>query len=392
MNILLVVPEYPPEVVGGGGVVYENLFQQYMLAHQVTIVSATWNRRRWADESVGVPVQRDRIYRHMLMHNPGDQAYLRSVLPLTIPGTIKRIRVLNENHFDVAHLHGYGYLSVDETAWMLHQRKIPYVFTCHGLPVSPQGMGRIGLSSYMMYQNHVASRTVARASKITAISHAASKLPGNREVDVIYNGAAPLPSPRQEDLNWADDIIGSASPEKVVLAAGRIVRSKGFDLLLSALGLVPGLWDKLIILGDDGGERLPLLQQAASLGFERRISFPGRATRSQLSALLPKVKILVVPSRTEPFGLIALEGLMSGLTTIVSDLDGLKEVFNDLPEWRVNPFDTGTFASILRRELLLSQREPALEHRIQLTLRRFSWAQIADQYINVLEAAAESRP
>jgi glycosyltransferase involved in cell wall biosynthesis len=131
-------------------------------------------------------------------------------------------------------------------------------------------------------------------------------------VRTIHNGLAPVaPSPRRGD----GTLLG---------AAGRFVPQKGFDVLLRALAELPQA--SLLLVGD-GPERPRLERLVAELGLGDRVERAG--WRPDAARLLATVDAVVVPSRAEPFGLVALEAMGAGVPVVASDVDGLAEVVTD---------------------------------------------------------------
>lgn len=97
-----------------------------------------------------------------------------------------------------------------------------------------------------------------------------------------------------------------------VLAIGRRVPQKGFDVLVQAL---------------PEGMHLDIVGEGPWQVTHPRVRFLGR--REDVPELLAVADILVVPSRWEGFGLAAAEGLAAGVAVVASDVDGLREVVGD---------------------------------------------------------------
>ena len=107
---------------------------------------------------------------------------------------------------------------------------------------------------------------------------------------------------------------------------GRLTRKKGFDLLLQALVQLECLrtaW--ILILAGEGEELTALKEQARQLGLERRVHFRGRASQEEIVRLLNGCLFLAIPSRVEPFGIVALEGLAAGKRILAMRVGGMAE-------------------------------------------------------------------
>jgi glycosyltransferase involved in cell wall biosynthesis len=109
--------------------------------------------------------------------------------------------------------------------------------------------------------------------------------------------------------------------------AGRLIAKKGADTLIAAMDLLkeryPGLQ---LSLAGEGDERPALEAEAGRRGLASRISFAGRLTHEAIYPFLASAALVVVPSQSEPFGLVALEAAQAGRPVVASDVDGLPEV------------------------------------------------------------------
>jgi len=111
-----------------------------------------------------------------------------------------------------------------------------------------------------------------------------------------------------------------------LLAVGRLVEKKGFDVLLAALATVP---DAALTIVGNGPERGELEMAARALG--GRVTFAGQLGREELDDAYRHADIAVFPSRPAASGdqdglpVAMLEAMGSGLTVVASDLPGLNE-------------------------------------------------------------------
>jgi glycosyltransferase involved in cell wall biosynthesis len=130
--------------------------------------------------------------------------------------------------------------------------------------------------------------------------------------------------------------LGSA-PRGFILAVGRLVPIKGFDVLLRAAALAEarsGAKAVVVILGD-GPERARLTRSALRLGVELRL--PGFVQRAEVDTWLRAASVYVQPSRTlwhgrtEGLPVSTLEALAHGVPVIASDSGGLAELAAPAP-------------------------------------------------------------
>ena len=130
---------------------------------------------------------------------------------------------------------------------------------------------------------------------------------------------APLP-PDQT----GSQAIESDSNGKVILAAGRLHRNKGFDVLLEALARLPKvtLW-----LAGEGPEQVNLARQAERLGVRDRVEFLG--WQDDLRGYLQCADAFVCASRVEPLGNVILEAWLHGCPIVATRAAGPMELITD---------------------------------------------------------------
>ncbi|MDQ6845969.1 MAG: glycosyltransferase [Candidatus Dormibacteraeota bacterium] len=127
---------------------------------------------------------------------------------------------------------------------------------------------------------------------------------------------------------------------RVLLFAGRLEPLKGADTLLGAVARLgeDERFDDVVtlVIGEDsgdgaaaGGERRRLEAVAGDSGLEARVSFLGAVEHEDLADYYALADICVVPSRTETFGLVALEAQALGTPVVASAVGGLTEIVED---------------------------------------------------------------
>ncbi len=130
---------------------------------------------------------------------------------------------------------------------------------------------------------------------------------------------------------------GRAGSEKIVLFVGRIQHLKGIDVLLEAIALVardPALAvPKVLIVGGEppaGDACMSHLRALiAQFGLEKTVVFTGAKGQDELVQYYRAADLLVLPSRYESFGMVALEAMACGRPVVVTSACGVATLIED---------------------------------------------------------------
>ena len=136
-------------------------------------------------------------------------------------------------------------------------------------------------------------------------------------VATLANPGAPEPFPAA--LTTAD--LAGRAP--LIVAIGRFVPDKAFDVLLDAFARLRTPGARLAILGEGEG-RAALEAQAARLGIADRVALPGFV--ADTARWLDQARVFALSSRRESFGLVCVEALAHGLSCVVADCGGPQEI------------------------------------------------------------------
>jgi D-inositol-3-phosphate glycosyltransferase len=252
-------------------------------------------------------------------------------------------------------------------------------------------------------EHHVATRSDA----VVAISAAEARTVVERcgadpdDVVIIQPGVdhdqfRPL---RPGDAPWGG---GSRSwANGFILYAARLQPLKGPDLALRAMAHVEK-WVRphLVIAGDTAEDFTGYAEQLHDLvdrlGLADGVTFIGPQTRDELAVLLRDARLVLVPSHSETFGLIALEAASSGVPVVAASAGGLREAVahgetGQLMDSR-EPEDWG-------RAITLLLSTDGLIHRMgtvsRIHARRFEWEWAARRlealYVELIERTRSTR-
>jgi len=143
--------------------------------------------------------------------------------------------------------------------------------------------------------------------------------------------------------------LGDGPP--VVLLVGRVVPQKGFDLGLIAFAELhrnrPGA--RLVVAGD-GVSHPSLRRQVRDLDLSDAVDLVGWVDQPGVRSLMAQATMVVMPSRFEPFGLVALEAGQARRPVVAFAVDGLTEAVQDgVTGLLVPPGDVAALAATMAR-------------------------------------------
>jgi glycosyltransferase involved in cell wall biosynthesis len=196
--------------------------------------------------------------------------------------------------------------------------------------------------------------------------------------------------------------IGPGTPDgEHLLCVGTLSSTKGQDVLLAALAAIPGpAWRCTLVGPLDRDPRFVagLRRQAARAGISDRLRIAGPRTGADLRAEYRSADLLVVPSRTETYGMVVTEALAAGLPVLATEVGGIPEALGrtpaGVPGLLVPPEDAPALRAALVRwltdaDLRRRLRRAALRRRGTLT----DWRTTGDRIAAVLAAVgAEPDP
>ncbi len=377
MKILLINSEYPP-IGGGASNASANLAREFVrLGHQVTVLTSSFAHLSRDETIDGV-----RIVRLPSLRSRADRsstieqiAFMLSAALLGLATTLRwRPKVV---------LAFFGAPSgVAPWLWSFFSRT-PYVVSLRGGDVP-------GFRPYDFAHQHrllspllrsVWKRAAAVVANSAGLRELARKFEPTIEVSVISNGVD-LDAFKDEPRQW--------SPVRM-LFVGRVVYQKGLDLLFTALTSLKDAEWELNIAGD--GPRVDDLKaQARELGIDKKVTFLGWQTSSQLPGVLLSANLFVHPSRHEGMPNALLEAMASGLPAVATRIAGNEELVSAETGVLVPTEDP----QALRAALLPLLEDAALREKMGRAARKrvaaeYSWRQVAQAYLDLMTASIQRK-
>ncbi|MGR0218607.1 glycosyltransferase family 4 protein [Agromyces sp. ZXT2-6] len=284
---------------------------------------------------------------------------------------------------DLLHVHCFG--PNGAYALAMHRRfRIPLIVTSHGEVVGDD------------HAVFARSRTLRTALRRALASAAVVTAPSEFVLDDLRRnhglvGGTVVPNGVALDLR-DDASDGRRAPTgRYLLGVGRLGRMKGFDLLIDAFARAELPSDIRLVIVGDGPERDRLREAVARLSLGDRVRFTGRLDAEGVAHAMSNALAVVVPSRVEAFGIVALEAWRSGTALVMTNRGGAPGFVRDgVDGILVDPEDRGALAGALARvssdEVLRSRLGAAGRSRVG----EFTWARVARAY-EELYAAASAR-
>jgi glycosyltransferase involved in cell wall biosynthesis len=134
----------------------------------------------------------------------------------------------------------------------------------------------------------------------------------------------------------------------------------------------------------EGDDRAALQARAERLGVADRIQWMGRGTPEMLAEAFREAAAVVIPSRDEGLGLVAVEAQLCGAPVIAYRSGGLPDVVD--PRWGgvlVMPGDIGALASACDQALRSAPDPQQRDAAIAEMRERFAPAAVADRYLRL---------
>jgi glycosyltransferase involved in cell wall biosynthesis len=219
---------------------------------------------------------------------------------------------------DVVHLHSTFAGAVLRPMLLSLRTNARIIYCPHGWAFDRRTSG------YVQYgAKWVERRLAPLCDAIVCISHhevraARSSGIAANKLALVRNGvpvSAPAPSITPSSVEWP--------PGKLrILFVGRFDRQKGVDVLLRAMAeLTESAFASIIggaVVGDSSIDSVP-----------QNVRVYGWLSPGHLEAFYESADVVVIPSRWEGFGLVAVEAMRAGLPVIASNVGGLSEIVDD---------------------------------------------------------------
>lgn len=398
MRVLVLTHNYPRFRGDFSGTFIEALSEAVQAqGHQVTVLTPYDSRfaRRSDDHHVHLLTYRyawpDRLHVLGYMRSTcGDRALRLSAIVLApfmfLFGALAVLRAARRERPDVIHAHWAlpnGFLGA-LTARLL---RIPLVVSLPGSDVFVSGLNPLFRCMARFAFNQAAAITTNSddlRQAAVGLGAAVDKM------SLIIYGVDPqaiAPDHSQHAALRARLGLGDDTP--LILAVGRLVPKKGFDVLVkAAVSIAPHA--HIVIVGD-GDQRAELTALTSALGVSERLHFVGNVPRTELTDYYNAADIFAMPSLRLPvdgLNVAVVEAMSCALPVVASDVGGNPLVVADgdngllVGEGQVEAFAAATNRLLADPVLRLAMGQRSRER----VLAEFSWERIAAEYGELFSA------
>jgi len=200
---------------------------------------------------------------------------------------------------------------------------------------------------------------------------------GGEKVEVVHNGVE-----RNGDNTLTTSTINT--DEKLVLFLGRITMQKGPEYFLQAAKKVLEVMDNVkFVMAGSGDMMHRTIEMAAELGIGSKVLFTGFLRGDDVQKIYKMADLFVMPSVSEPFGLVPLEALNNDVPVIISKQSGVSEVLTHA--LKVDFWDIDDMANKIIAVLKYPPLRITLQSHGNFEVRKLQWKDSAQKCTKIYE-------
>jgi mannosylfructose-phosphate synthase len=246
---------------------------------------------------------------------------------------------------------------------------------------------------YFVYQmcNFVIATTLPQVDLLVQQYDMLSKNCSMIPPGIDENRFFPVPSKENDKIRLKYDIKPTD-----ILALGRMAHNKGYDLLLQALPTVFELCPEARLVAAIGGDSQQdrdgiekLKELATELGVIDKIKWKNYIADEDLANVYRSASIFVMPSRYEPFGMVAIEAMACGTPSVITVHGGLCDLIDFGNQGLfADPHRPKEFGAMMAMPLLYPKlRNEMSVEGARFARRNFGWTGIAKRMLTIFSSS-----
>lgn len=305
------------------------------------------------------------------------------IIPSFLPALIKEDP-------DLIHIHEYHHFTSDVSAFYARIKDKPLVFTIHGFyswTFTTKFLSKL-------YDKSLGFFTLRNSKKLMCVSKSLVEeflrkgAPADK-ITFIPNGICindTLDFSRSDFNGFKErnDLLSN----KVILAVGRLIKRKGFQVLIRAipeiLRRVPEA--KIVIVGPDSGYKFELKRLTAELNAEKAILFTGVLSEQDVKVVYSVANVFVIPSLHESVPTTLLEAMCFGKPCVATSVGGIPDIIeNERSGLLVKAGNHNSLANAIIKILQDDSFANYLGLNARKEVEKYDWSNIASHIRKVYE-------
>lgn len=285
--------------------------------------------------------------------------------------------IAQEEDFDLIHAHDWSSYLAGVAAKLASGK--PLVLHVHATSYDQAASDNVDPAVYKIeHEGFVAADRIVAVSQFTRDVIVNKHHIDPEKVEVVHNGCDTYEPPRHVPSLAAMKEQGY----RIVLYHGRITIQKGVDYFIRAARRVVDIEPKTVfVISGWGDMKNQIIEQVGAMGLSKNVIFAGALWEEERDRMYQSADLVVMPSVSEPFGLVPLEALQHGTASLISNQSGVAEVLTHV--LKVDFWDTEDMAN----KILASLRYPPMRHQMvsegRQQLARMSWREAARKVVTL---------
>lgn len=310
-----------------------------------------------------------------------DQNLLHEIYNYSIVAAV----IARDNEFDVIHAHDWLAYPAGIAAKRVSGK--PLVIHVHATDFDRSG-GNVNPQVYAMEKEGMdAADQIITVSNLTRTIVIEKYNINPEKVTTIYNAVEPISEEEKIRLKKGVD-------EKIVTFLGRITMQKGPEYFVEAANLVlQKMKNVRFVMAGSGDMMNAMVKRAAELKISDRFHFTGFLKGDDVFDMFRMSDVFVMPSVSEPFGIVPLEAMQSNVPVIISNQSGVSEILNYAI--KIDYWDTYAMADaiygLLNYPALHNMFKKCGKEEVDNLQWRNSASQVHDIYLEVIENASQEK-
>ena len=400
MRVLTFGWDFPPHTTGGLGMACQGLTRELLREGVEVIFVLPRTQNVYSDARfVFADIEKTMRIRHVesgltpyagssTMVDVYDVFGKRKIYSATILAEVysyaeKALAIAKDEVFDLIHAHDWTAYPAGMAAKLISGK--PLILHVHATAFDQAASNNVDPKVF-----EIEKEAFTNADSVIAVSEFTKNIIVEKynidpeKVQVVHNGCD-VQTPQQHERVLQQL---RTQGKQIVLYHGRITIQKGVDYFVQAARKVVDTNPNVMFVVSGKGDMLgQIMEKVGNLHLSSNFIFAGDLWYQERDAMYQSVDLVVMPSVSEPFGLVPLEAMQHGTPALISKQSGVSEVMTHV--LKVDFWDTDEMANKILSALRYGVLRKQLVEEGTKELQRLSWkfaaSKVVDLYKRVLK-------